>query len=187
MTKELNIVSTHPGPVAVVTWDIPPALERLYEAQEAGREAFRRGETPHYDWDKEFEPLLTAPNLRPSKEALVCAWRYGWHLARLQSIQPPPLPDFPGDPLSIDIETGRAVVVIDEEIVLQQNCGPGCNCEYCAPLAWNHAPRRCCCPPGHYHGETTWSCCNECGLPVHPEKTAKLYENGNFNKPRKRQ
>jgi hypothetical protein len=147
--KELNIVSTHPGPVAVVTWDIPPALERLYEAQEAGREAFRRGKTPQYDWDKEFEPLLTAPNLRPSKEALISAWRYGWHLARLQSIQPPPLPDFPGDPLSIDIETGRAVV------------------------AREHDLRRCSCPPEHYHGETDWSCCNECGLPVHPEKTAK--------------
>ena len=114
MKKELNIISTHPGPVAVVTWEIPAALARLYEAQEAGREAFRRGKTPQYDWDKEFETILAAPNIRPSKEALIVAYRYGWHLARLQSIQPPPLPDFPGDPLAIDIETGRAVVALEQ-------------------------------------------------------------------------
>jgi hypothetical protein len=143
MTKELNIVSTHPGPVAVVTWEIPPALERLYEAQQLGRMAYIRGKECRPAEDADFKELHEAPNTKPTPGVLRDAWRIGWHEAKYA--------DYPtfqhflgGDPLAR--EQGRAVVALEHDL------------------------RRCSCPPEHYHGETDWSCCNECGLPM-PEKS----------------
>jgi len=140
--ETMKTISTHPGPVALVQWEPTPAMERLLTARSLGQEAYRRGGTSQPDWDEKFMNLLDVPAIRPGKEALIAAWKYGWHLARLANIERIEAPPLPGEPIAIDIEACRAVVQMPYD------------------------PKRCSCPPEHYHGETTKDCCNECGLPV---------------------